>query len=311
MQGYVSECLAELLEAEGMKLEKPRHAANYEVDGTVDVPGSPVLIEIKTGVSPADVYAGVGQLTVYPILLPDLAKHRKILLLPGRPGPRLVKALEGCGVELHSYELKRRPPVGVGSVRGCAPAPLRRGGRPRGGSRRERRGAAVTGAADVRASLATWTASDEWRRIPLPPSVRALVVAHRDLVASYAATSLRFTLDGRLVGDIAEATAAEAFGLRLCGVRTAGVDAHALDGSSVQIKASGIGKGPAFTPGRGASRSPGLPDDRFRGVARRTFATTVPKDRCGRSCLRTSPAPSAHRSPGCSRWTQVWQRCSV
>lgn len=108
VQGYVSECLAELLEAEGMKLEKPRHAANYEVDGTVDVPGSPVLIEIKTGVSPADVYAGVGQLTVYPILLPDLAKHRRILLLPGRPGPRLVKALEGCGVELHSYELKRR-----------------------------------------------------------------------------------------------------------------------------------------------------------------------------------------------------------
>lgn len=109
----------------------------------------------------------------------------------------------------------------------------------------------MTGAADVRASLATWTASDEWRRIPLPPSVRALVVAHRDLVASYAVTSLRFTLDGRLVGDIAEATAAEAFGLRLCGVRTAGVDAHAHDGSSVQIKASGIGKGPAFTPGEG------------------------------------------------------------
>jgi len=107
VQGYVSECLAAVLEESGISLDKPRHAANYEVDGTVDAPGGPLLIEIKTGVSAADVYCGVGQLTVYPIVLPDLAAHAKILLLPGKPGPDLVKALEGCGVELHSYELKR------------------------------------------------------------------------------------------------------------------------------------------------------------------------------------------------------------
>jgi hypothetical protein len=87
------------------------------------------------------------------------------------------------------------------------------------------------------------------RRIVLPDAVRALVVAHRALVASYAATSLRFTLDGRLVGDIAEATAAEAFGLDLCRVRTPGVDALTGDGRTVQVKSSGIGMGPAFTPG--------------------------------------------------------------
>ena len=75
--------------------------------------------------------------------------------------------------------------------------------------------------------------------------------AQRALVDAYCATSLRFTHDGRLVGDIAEATAAEAFGLDLCRVRTPGVDALAEDGRSVQIKASGIGKGPAFTPGEG------------------------------------------------------------
>ncbi|WP_153006300.1 ROK family protein [Sphingomonas sanguinis] len=86
---------------------KPRHAANYEVDGTVDPPKGPILIEIKTGISPADVYCGVGQLTVYPLVLADLVGHSKILLLPGIPGPALVTALEGCGVELHSYELKR------------------------------------------------------------------------------------------------------------------------------------------------------------------------------------------------------------
>ena len=87
--------------------------------------------------------------------------------------------------------------------------------------------------------------------IDLPREVKALVTAHRALILSYAATSLRFTLDGRLVGDIAEATAADAFGLKLCEKRTPGADALTLDGRTVQIKASGIGKGPAFTPGEG------------------------------------------------------------
>lgn len=107
VQGYVSECLATVLQESGISLVKPRHAANYEVDGTVDAPDGPILIEIKTGISAADIYCGVGQLTVYPLILPDLAAHTKILLLPGRPRPGLVKALEDCGVELHSYELKR------------------------------------------------------------------------------------------------------------------------------------------------------------------------------------------------------------
>ena len=107
VQGYVSESLEEILAASGIALRKPRHAANYEVDGTIDTSKGPILIEIKTGVSAADVYCGVGQLTVYPLVLADLAAHSKILLLPGIPGPALVSALEGCGVELHSYELKR------------------------------------------------------------------------------------------------------------------------------------------------------------------------------------------------------------
>lgn len=87
--------------------------------------------------------------------------------------------------------------------------------------------------------------------IGLPDAVRDLVIAHRALVRTYASTGLRFTLDGRLVGDIGEAIASEAFGLDLCSRRTPGVDAHASDGRTVQIKASGISKGPAFTPGEG------------------------------------------------------------
>ena len=93
--------------------------------------------------------------------------------------------------------------------------------------------------------------ADRSRPIALPEVVRTLVVAHRALVTSYAATDLRFTLDGRLVGDIAEATAAHAFGLELCPKRTPGVDARTRSGRTVQVKSSAIGKGPAFTPGEG------------------------------------------------------------
>ena len=85
----------------------------------------------------------------------------------------------------------------------------------------------------------------------MPEVVRALVEAHRALVASYASTGLRFTLDGRLVGDIAEAIAADVFDLELCTVRTPGVDATTRKGATVQVKSSAIGKGPAFTPGDG------------------------------------------------------------
>jgi hypothetical protein len=107
VQGYVLECLEETLEPFGIEIQKPRHAANYEVDGAIDTKAGSLLIEIKTGVSAADVYCGVGQLTLYPIVLPDLKAHDRLLLLPGDPTEHLVKALKSCGVELHRYELKR------------------------------------------------------------------------------------------------------------------------------------------------------------------------------------------------------------
>lgn len=108
VQGYVFECLAAVLKASKIEIGKPRHAANYEVDGTIDTPTGPMLLEIKTGVSAADVYCGVGQLNLYPVVLPDLAKHARVLLLPGEPTRPLVDALAKCGVELHQYDLKRR-----------------------------------------------------------------------------------------------------------------------------------------------------------------------------------------------------------
>jgi hypothetical protein len=107
VQGYVSEYLMQILRESDITLRKPRHAANYEVDGTIEAATGAILLEIKTGISAADVYCGVGQLTVYPIILPDLAGYAKILLLPGTPQAPLVDALKGSGVELHSYALKR------------------------------------------------------------------------------------------------------------------------------------------------------------------------------------------------------------
>jgi len=93
------------------------------------------------------------------------------------------------------------------------------------------------------------------RRIVLPQAVARLYEAHCALQAHFASTGLPFTLDGRLVGDLGEALAAEAFGLKLCRTRIPGVDAHASDGRTVQVKATGKAKsGPAFTPGEGVAQ---------------------------------------------------------
>lgn len=88
--------------------------------------------------------------------------------------------------------------------------------------------------------------------ITLPEPVKALYAAHTAMCQHFVHTGLTFTLDGKLVGDIGEAVIAEAYGVTLCRQRTPGVDGHAADGRSVQIKATGLAKaGPAFTPGEG------------------------------------------------------------
>lgn len=86
----------------------------------------------------------------------------------------------------------------------------------------------------------------------MKPVVKDFVQAHSRLCHHYEGSGLTFTLDGKLVGDLAEVLAAELFGLTLCRRRTPGVDGHAADGRSVQIKATGrANSGPAFTPGEG------------------------------------------------------------
>lgn len=84
------------------------------------------------------------------------------------------------------------------------------------------------------------------RTFELPPVITELVMAHKSLRDHYRATSLKFTLDGNLIGDIGEAVASELFGLRLSPRNGTGIDGHAPDGRTVQVKATGTNGGPAF-----------------------------------------------------------------
>ena len=90
--------------------------------------------------------------------------------------------------------------------------------------------------------------------LKMPEEVRAVWNAQQALASRYLGTGLKFTLDGRLVGDIAEALALEWFDLSLPKKRTGGVDAITSSGRTVQVKATGKkASGPAFTPGAGVA----------------------------------------------------------
>ncbi|EJT05004.1 hypothetical protein RCCGE510_11114 [Rhizobium sp. CCGE 510] len=73
----------------------------------------------------------------------------------------------------------------------------------------------------------------------MPPVIAELVIARDRVRRHYAVPGLSFTLDGKLVGDLGEAVAAELFGLILRPGGGTGIDGHALDGRSVQVKATG------------------------------------------------------------------------
>jgi hypothetical protein len=86
------------------------------------------------------------------------------------------------------------------------------------------------------------------KRFQLPEQIRPLIEARNALKERYLAVDLHFTLDGNLVGDLGEAVAAELFGVKLTGRSNEGIDGYAVDGRSVQVKASGTRRGPAFRP---------------------------------------------------------------
>lgn len=84
------------------------------------------------------------------------------------------------------------------------------------------------------------------RNFILPDVVTHLVLARNQLRDHYKSVDLKFQFDGNLVGDIGEAVAAELFGIKLTPPNGTGIDDYAPDGRSVQVKATGTGRGPAF-----------------------------------------------------------------
>jgi hypothetical protein len=84
--------------------------------------------------------------------------------------------------------------------------------------------------------------------IKLPDVLKDLVSAHEKLKLHYHRISdgrLEFTLDGNFVGDIGEALAIDYFGLVPQSRNSEGIDG-VIGNRTVQVKATGTGRGPAF-----------------------------------------------------------------
>ena len=89
----------------------------------------------------------------------------------------------------------------------------------------------------------------ELETFKLPEPIADLVKARNRLRSHFEKVGLKFTLDGNLVGDLGEAIASELFGITLMARNGAGIDGFAPDGrTTVQVKATGTGRGPAFRP---------------------------------------------------------------
>lgn len=103
LQGYV---WTELKRQLGDAFQKPSRKG-YAADGMVVMAN--LLIEIKTGVSPRDIYEAVGQLALYPSLIALPAGLDPILLVPEVPPlrPQLAAALDAVKVEVQFYSVGR------------------------------------------------------------------------------------------------------------------------------------------------------------------------------------------------------------
>ena len=103
LQGYVWKELKRQL---GDDFQKPGRKG-YSADGMLVAAN--LLIEIKTGVSPHDVYEAVGQLALYPSLIALPAGLDPVLLVPEVPPlrPQLAAALDAIKVEVQFYSVGR------------------------------------------------------------------------------------------------------------------------------------------------------------------------------------------------------------
>lgn len=83
-------------------------------------------------------------------------------------------------------------------------------------------------------------------KFKLPPVIAELVLARNRVRDHYDVHGLGFTLDGKLVGDLGEAVAAEMYDITLTPGGAIGIDGLTSDGRTVQVKATGTGRGPVF-----------------------------------------------------------------
>jgi len=102
--GIVWYCLAAILATKSITYRKWQHACGYEIDMVIDREDAPpLLLELKTETSAADLYTGVGQLYLYRSLFQRLKDHSPVLLVPNGLSNELKSAIENCGVTVHSY----------------------------------------------------------------------------------------------------------------------------------------------------------------------------------------------------------------
>lgn len=105
--------LAEALRRRRVDLIKLQPAPGFEIDGLVEHPRRPVLIEIKAASSASDIYEGVGQLLLYRRMLGLPKACRLVLLLPQAPSRALEDALDDLGITVSLYA---RRGTGPGSL---------------------------------------------------------------------------------------------------------------------------------------------------------------------------------------------------
>lgn len=98
----VNALIAEL-DRHGILNQKVWSVDGYEVDLAVGEPPGAVLVEVKTSAFAQDVHTGTGQLMLYPKIMPELAHHRRVLLLPEGVTAALRTAVEACDIALHTY----------------------------------------------------------------------------------------------------------------------------------------------------------------------------------------------------------------
>jgi hypothetical protein len=103
-QGEVWQRMVLVLRPAGVSVTKVRHADGYEIDAEIVKGRRRLLVEIKTGTSAEDIYAGLGQLKLYAKLFLRLSSHTPVLLLPGWPRQTLADAVKACDVTICTFD---------------------------------------------------------------------------------------------------------------------------------------------------------------------------------------------------------------